>query len=550
MNGTMQDEPLLVRSILTRGRDVYGDCLVISVTSTRGDAKESTFGQLAERSARLAAALQGLGIDRGDRVATLCWNTAVHMEVYLAVPTMGAVLHTLNLRLSPEQLTYVINHARDKVVIVDQSLLPVLEAIRRDLVSVEHVVVVEGTSAGPTIRPGALLYETLLGEERGDFDWPDLDERQAAAMCYTSGTTGNPRGVVYTHRSIVLHSMSVASASAFGLTDHDRALIVVPMFHVNAWGTPYAAYMVGCDLVMPQQYVQPGPLSQIIARYRPTISAGMPTIWYDFARYAETNEADLSSLRMIVAGGALVPRSLIEQFDSVFGVPMVQAWGMTETSPLCAMALPPRGSDPQDAVQWRSRTGRVLAGVELRVVRADGEVLPRDGKAIGEIEVKGPWVTGSYYGDSSGEQFHDGWLRTGDVGSIDPRGFMQISDRIKDVIKSGGEWISSLELENALAALPDVWEAAVIAVPDDKWSERPLACVVRADGSEIGADDLRAALGQRFPRWWLPEQWAFLPDLPKTSVGKLDKKALRADHAAGKIRPVRLSPDASWVSSS
>jgi fatty-acyl-CoA synthase len=469
-------------------------------------------------------------------VGTFLWNNQTHQEAYLAVPGMGAVLHTLNLRLFPEQLSYVINHAEDQVIIVDASLVPLLARVLDQLNTVKHIVV---AGDGDTSALGAThSYDDLLAAEEPGYVWPTFDERQAAAMCYTSGTTGNPKGVVYSHRSTYLHSFAVTSGSTLGINEQDRVLSIVPMFHANAWGTPYAAFMTGADLIMPQQFLQAAPLASIIARHRPTLSAGVPTIWSDLLRYSRTTEVDMSSLRMITAGGAAVPRQLIEQFRDELGVQLVQGWGMTETSPICSLALPPRGVPEDEEIVWRSKTGRVVIGVEVRVVAEDGSVLPDDGESVGEFEVRGPWITGSYYGESTPERFHDGWLRTGDIGSLDRRGFMQISDRTKDVIKSGGEWISSVELENEVMAHPGVVEAAVIAVPDERWSERPLVAVVLEDTSPATAEELVAFLTDRVSRWWLPERWTFIEEVPKTSVGKFDKKALRARYADGGLEVV------------
>jgi len=379
-----------------------------------------------------------------------------------------------------------------------------------------------------------------LGAEEPGYDWPQLDERLAAAMCYTSGTTGNPKGVVYSHRSTFLHSMAITAGSSLGISERDSILSIVPMFHANAWGTPYGAFMTGADMIMPQQYLQAAPLAAIIGRHRPTISAGVPTIWSDLLRYSQTNPVDMSSLRMITAGGAAVPRQLIERFRDELGVQLVQGWGMTETSPLCSLATPPRQASPDEEIEWRAMTGRIVPGVEVRICADDGSVLPNDGESVGEFEVRGPWITGSYYGDPSPDRFHDGWLRTGDIGSLDSRGYMQISDRSKDVIKSGGEWISSVELENEVMAHPDVIEAAVIAVPDERWSERPLVAVVLEDGSETTPDDLLVFLSDRVSKWWLPERWSIVPEVPKTSVGKFDKKVLRAQHAEGKLEVIEV----------
>ncbi len=317
-------------------------------------------------------------------------------------------------------------------------------------------------------------------------------------------------------------------------------LAIVPMFHANAWGTPYGAFFTGADIVMPQLFVQPGPLAAQIARHRPTLACGVPTIWNDLLRHARENPVDLSSVRMITAGGAAVPRQLIERYRDELGVELVQGWGMTETSPLCALALPPRGTPPEEEMEWRAKTGRVVPGVEVRVVGEDGQVLPNDGESVGEFEVRGPWITAGYYREETPDRFHDGWLRTGDMGTLDDKGFMQISDRTKDVIKTGGEWISSVELENAVMAHPAVVEAAVIAVPDERWSERPLVVAVVEEGAGVTPDDLVAFLSDRVSRWWLPERWAFVSEVPKTSVGKFDKKHLRAQHAEGKLEVVEV----------
>jgi fatty-acyl-CoA synthase len=535
---TMQDAPLLVSGILRHGQQVYGESQVITVTGPAGEAVESSFTQVAERTERLARALDRLGVGDSDRVGTFLWNNQTHLEAYLAIPSMGAVLHTLNLRLFPEQLSYVINHAEDQVIIVDAMLIPLLARVRSELTTVKHIIV---AGEGDTTPLGETLsYEDLVGAEVPGYDWPTFDERQAAAMCYTSGTTGNPKGVVYSHRSTYLHSMAITSGSSLAINELDRVLSIVPMFHANAWGTPYGCFLTGADMVMPQQFLQAEPLTAMIARHRPTLSAGVPTIWSDLLRYAQTHPVDLSSLRMITAGGAAVPRVLIERFRDELGVEMVQGWGMTETSPLCSLAIPPRGTPPDEEMDWRAKTGRVVPGVEVRVAAEDGSILPNDGSSVGEFEVRGPWICGSYYKDPAPDRFHDGWLRTGDIGSLDHLGFMQISDRTKDVIKSGGEWISSVELENEVMAHPGVVEAAVVAVPDERWSERPLVAVVVDPDDPVTAEELVEFLGGRVSRWWLPERWVFIEEVPKTSVGKFDKKVLRAQHAAGDLDVVEV----------
>jgi fatty-acyl-CoA synthase len=539
MKSTMQDAPLLVSGILRHGQRVYGDSLV--VTATAEGYRQATFAQVAARAEQLAKALRRLGIGESDRVGTFMWNDQEHLEAYLGIPSMGAVLHTLNIRLFPDQLAYVVNHAEDRAVIVDASVAPLFARVRDQCKTVEQVVVVGGPAEALV---DALDYEELLGAEQPGIDWPQLDERSAAAMCYTSGTTGDPKGVAYSHRSTFLHSMAGLSANCVGATEADRVLVIVPMFHANAWGMPYTAFLAGTDLIMPERFLQAEPLARIFADQRPTLSLGVPTIWNDLLRYAQSHPVDLSSVRMLTAGGAAVPRPLIEAYRDRFGVEMVQGWGMTETSPVVALARPPKGVAPEEEIEYRVKAGRVLAGSEVRVVAEDGTVLPADGTSLGEFEVRGPWITGSYYGDPAPERFHDGWLRTGDMGTLDPKGFMTISDRTKDVIKSGGEWISSVELENQVMAHPKVFEAAVVGVPDERWDERPLVVVVPAEGEHPEPAELLEFLSGRVARWWLPERWAFAPELPKTSVGKFDKKALRAKVAEGSLEVHTLAPPA------
>jgi fatty-acyl-CoA synthase len=528
---TMQDFPLTISHLLRHGQTVHGRSQV--ATFDGKVVHRASFSEVADRAERLAAALTGLGIGRGDRVATFCWNHQAHLEAYLAVPSMGAVLHTLNIRLFREQMAFVVNHAEDRVVIIDDSLVPVLARVAEQLKTVEHYIVIGAGDAGPLSN--VLRYDDLLAGEHPGFSWPDLDERSAAAMCHTSGTTGDPRGVTYSHRSTFLHSMSVNTASVLCLDERDKVLVIVPMFHANAWGIPYAGWMAGADFVMPDRFLQAEPLARLIALERPTLSSGVPTIWNDVLQLGKRQEIDLSSFRLVTAGGAAVPRSLMEQFQDLFGVRMIQGWGMTETSPVCAIAYPPKDTDPADDVMWRSKTGRVIPGVELRIVAEDGTVAANDGRSLGEIEARGPWVTGAYYLDPAPERFHDGWLRTGDVGTMDDHGFIQITDRSKDVIKSGGEWISSVELENVLMAHPDVIEASVIGVADGRWDERPLACVVLRPDATVTPDGMREWLASRVISWWVPERWAFLDEIPKTSVGKFDKKTLRARQQAGEL---------------
>ncbi|MGC2374505.1 MAG: long-chain fatty acid--CoA ligase [Solirubrobacteraceae bacterium] len=528
LTGLMQDDfPLTLHHPLHRMRSVHPGAEVVTLTDA--GVVRATYGEVAERVDRLARVLDRLGVSQGDRVGTFAWNNQRHLELYMAVPCVGAVLHTLNIRLFAEQLTYIVNHAEDGVVFVDDSVVPILEPLASTFPGVRNYIVMGNGDTGSL--PNVLRYEELLEQAgAGSFDYPELDERQAAALCYTSGTTGNPKGVLYSHRSISLHSTACLMTDALGLSTRDRALVVVPMFHANAWGIPHAAALAGADLIMPDRFLQAEPLAKLIASERPTIMGCVPTIFADLLRFADANPVDLSSLKNAACGGSAVPRQLMRDYEQRHDVGIFQAWGMTETSPVASYSRPPEGAG-HDERYWdmRAKQGKPLPWVQARLIDdASGEV-PWDGESTGELEVRGPWIAARYYRDESGEQrFHEGWLRTGDIASIDEHAFIQITDRSKDVIKSGGEWISSVELENEVMAHPDVIEAAVIAKPDDRWAERPLCCVVVREGADLSAQELLEHLRGRVAKWWLPDEFAFVAEVPKTSVGKFDKKVLRA----------------------
>jgi fatty-acyl-CoA synthase len=534
--GLMQDDfPLTLNHIRRRMRSCNEGAEVVTLLEGGGVARISQ-ADLADRVDRLARALSTLGIEQGDRVGTFAWNNQRHLELYFAVPCTGSVLHTLNVRLFAEQLTYIVNHAEDRVIFVDDSLVPVLQELAPTFKTVEHYVVLGDGDAGTL--PGALRYEELLEQAGpGRYEYPELDERQAAACCYTSGTTGNPKGVLYSHRSISMHSSATLMTDANGLSRADRVLAVVPMFHANAWGLPYGAALAGADLILPDRFLGAEHLARLIAAERPTQMGCVPTIFADLLRYADAHpEVDLTSLTNAACGGSAVPRQLMKDFEERHGVRIFQAWGMTETSPVATYSRPLEGE--HDDAYWdaRAKQGRPLPWVELRLVDGGTEEVPWDGESTGEIEVRGPWVAASYFRDDSGdEKFDEGWLRTGDIAAVDGKAFVQITDRAKDVIKSGGEWISSVELENELMSHPDVIEAAVIAKPDERWAERPLCCVVLREQADTSAEDLVEHLRGRVAKWWLPDEFAFVAEIPKTSVGKFDKKVLRGRLAEGNL---------------
>lgn len=545
MLSTMQDEQLSLATLLRYASTFHGDSTVS--TWTGDGVRTITYRELGTDSARLANALRGLGIDEGDRVGTFMWNNNEHMVAYIAVPAMGAVLHALNIRLFPEQLVFVANHAEDKVVIVDGSLLPLFTQYLPNLKTVQHVIVTNGDASTVKAPQGVQVhsYIELLAGQSDNYDFPVIDERSAAAMCYTSGTTGDPKGVVYSHRSSWLHAMQVGSSNGMGLLCSDTVLVIVPQFHANAWGLPYGALMSGAGLLMPDRFLQPEPLLTMMASEKPTFAAAVPTIWGGVLAGLETQPQDISHLRSVAMGGAAVPPSMMRAFQEKYGVRILQAWGMTETSPLGSVAYPPGGVTGEEEWAYRYTQGRFPASVQARLVADDGSVVPNDGQSLGELEVRGPWITGSYYSQDGAvvdqDKFDDGWLRTGDVGKVTPNGYLTLVDRSKDVIKSGGEWISSVDLENAVMGHPAVAEAAVIGVPDAKWDERPLVAIVLKAGAKAKPEELRDFIADKFAKWQLPERWTFIAEVPKTSVGKFDKKRLRAQYADGDLIVTILS---------
>jgi acyl-CoA synthetase (AMP-forming)/AMP-acid ligase II len=527
MDGLMMDFPLTLTHVMRRAETFFGDGEIVTREPDKSFHR-STHGETLRRARQLAVALQKVGLERGDRVATLCWNHHQHHEAYFGVPCGGFVLHTLNLRLHPSDLNYIASHAGDRAVIVDRALVPLLEQFQPGT-PIEHVWVVEDS------------YEELLATADPD-EWkdPDLDEREAAAMCYTSGTTGRPRGVVYSHRSSVLHALGVGAnnplGQGFGLDD--AVMPVVPMFHANAWGYPYLASMQGAKIVYPGPHLDPDSLLENMEQERVSWAAGVPTVWMGIlARLDEEPKRwDLSAMKAMLIGGSAVPRAMIAAFEERHGLRICQGWGMTETSPVASTVALPNDlakADPETRWNFQATAGIPLPFVEIRV-RAGDEEVPWDGESMGELEVRGPWVAATYFDapDCADRWTEDGWFRTGDIVSVHPRGFIEIKDRSKDVIKSGGEWISSVDLENALMAHPAVAEAAVIAVPDEKWGERPLAAIVLKDGVTTTADELREFLAPNFAKWWLPERFEFIDEIPKTSVGKFRKLALRERFAA------------------
>ena len=533
MKGLIMDYPLTLTQLFERSRKLFHKKTMATRVPGHG-LQRYTYADYADRVARLSAALARLGLQKGDRVGTFAWNSHRHMEVYFAAPLMGMVLHTVNIRLSPQDLTYIINHAGDKILIVDASLWHLLEPIRKDLKTVTHVIVMKDTPSGE-IPAGAMDYEALLADAKPVETWPTLNETDAAGMCYTSGTTGHPKGVLYTHRGIYLHCFGSSTVDVLGICERDVILHIVPMFHANAWCVPFAGVMNGSTQIFGGPNPQPRDIIEIVHHERVTVVGAVPTVWIAIQGILEKEpQWDISSIRCIPIGGSAAPKTLIELFDKKYGAYMLHAWGMTEMSPLGTVCRPRSYMDslPEDErYNVRAKQGAIVAGVDMRIVDDAGKIQPWDGKSVGEIQVRGPWITSGYYNNPAGAaQFtEDGWFRTGDVASIDPDGYVQITDRTKDLIKSGGEWISSVDMESTIMGHPKVLEAAVIAVPHPQWVERPLACVVPKPEfkDSLTESEILDYLKPLVAKWWLPDEVRFIEAVPKTSVGKFDKKVLR-----------------------
>jgi fatty-acyl-CoA synthase len=546
LSGLMQSKQLLISGLLTHAATHHGDVELVSQLYG-GEVRRSNWRTLAQRAQKLAHVLAGLGVKPGDRVATLAWNTDRHLELYYAVAGMGAVLHTVNPRLFPEQIAYIVDHAADGIVFFDLDFADLLVKLAPQLKTVKRFVALCRPEQLPALDlPHLSAYEALLDAADEDYVWPEFDENTASSMCYTSGTTGNPKGVLYSHRSTVLHSFAACAADGLGLCARDCVLLAVPMFHVNAWGVPYASAMCGAKMVLPGSALSGDKLFAALRDEGCTLSLGVPTVWLGLFQYLDQHplERDLPKLRLnrVVVGGSAAPRAIIERFEKQLGVFVIQAWGMSETSPLATISnlLPKHEGQPLDeryAVQCRQ--GRAIYGVEVAVFDAEGRALPHDGQSVGEIRVRGPWVLSAYYGTEPGSALDaQGWLSTGDVAYIDPDGYVQITDRSKDVIKSGGEWISSIDLENVALGHPKVGEAAVIGVAHSKWQERPLLVIVPKPGAELTGAEMLDFMKDRVARWWLPDDVVFVDELPHTATGKLLKTALREQ-----FRNLRLSTD-------
>ncbi len=538
----MMSYPLTTHSIIEYANRVFPH-QEISSKLPDGSWHRYTFREMYKRTKKLSGALiHQLGIRPGDKIATFAWNHYQHLELYYGIPGAGAVCHTLNIRLSKDQIEYIVNHAEDKVIFIDASLVPLFERIVASCRTVRNFVLLNAPQDFKSGLPNSVNYEDLIAKETGDIEWVEAEENDASAMCYTSGTTGVPKGAVYSHRSTYLHALTSIIPNAANISANDKVLIIVPQFHAMAWGTPFVCFLAGAGIVMPGPHLQPAALVDILEREKITVSYGVPTIWlaiYDFLLKEPPKEK--LNLKEFVCGGSAMPKSLIEGFETNFGIKGIHAWGMTETSPVGTFSrLQPLHDNLtlEEKYKIRSLQGIELPGVEIKIVSENGEIVPRDGRTMGEILIRGPWVIDSYYkmNDNNDSFSKDGWFRTGDVGTIDLNGYMQITDRTKDLIKSGGEWVSSVALESALMALPEVKEACVIAIPDPKWVERPLACLVLRQGATLSGEKIKTFLSKDFAAYQIPDNFIEISEIPKTSVGKFNKKELRRMHSAGELK--------------
>lgn len=531
MNGLMMNRPLLISSIIEHAVAFHGDTEIVSRT-VEGPIHRYNYREASRRSKKLANAITKLGVKPGDRLATIAWNGYRHFEIYFAVSGMGAICHTINPRLFPEQLVYIVNHAEDSYVFVDLTFMPLIEKLADKLTGVKGFIVMTDRAHMPQSKLTNLLcYEDLLADASEDYAWPEFDENTASSLCYTSGTTGHPKGVLYSHRSTVLHSFAVCAADGLALSSQDTVLPVVPMFHVNAWGIPYAAPMTGAKIVFPGAGMDGASLHELIAAEKATLLLGVPTIWLMLLNFMRENKKRIDTVKSVVIGGSAAPRSMIEAFQNEFGATVLHAWGMTEMSPIGTVGrlLPKHAAlGPAKKIDVQLKQGRGIYGVELKIVDDRGNRLPHDGKAFGNLMVRGPWITNGYYRGEGGQVLDaEGFFPTGDVCTIDPDGYMQITDRSKDVIKSGGEWISSIDLENTAVGCPGVAETAVIGIKHPKWDERPLLIVVRKPGSDVTKESMLAFLKGKVATWWMPDDVVFVNELPHTATGKLLKTALR-----------------------
>jgi 3-(methylthio)propionyl---CoA ligase len=533
MHGLMMNLPLLISSLIRHASEHHGDTEIVS-RLTEGGIHRYTYGDAHKRSRQLANALLSLGIKPGDRVGTLAWNNFRHFETYFAVSGMGAVLHTINPRLFPEQLAYIVNHAEDRYVFFDITFAPLIDGIAPHCKNVKGWVAMTDRAHMPAMKTsGILCYEELVAAASDRYEWPTFDENTASSLCYTSGTTGNPKGVLYSHRTTILHTYAIALPDVMNLSARDAILPVVPMFHVNAWGTPYACAMVGAKIVFPGPGLDGASLYELFETEGVTLSAGVPTVWLGLLTYVKQNNLKFSTMNRTVIGGSACPPAMIKTFQDEFGVRVLHAWGMTELSPLGTLnTFKEKHFKLSEAERFaiQQKQGRAIFGVEMRIVGADGKDLPHDGKAFGDLLVRGPWIVREYFKGEGGDPLTaDGWFPTGDVATIDADGFMQITDRSKDVIKSGGEWISSIDLENLAVAHPAVAEAAVIGIVHPKWDERPLLIVVKKAGAAVTRDELLKFFEGKIAKWWMPDDVAFVEQLPHTATGKLLKTKLRED---------------------